>query len=253
VNHFGIDLNHLISLLLCIVVAVSSVPQLIKSFQTRETADISYGFLLFQATEDLLVCLYAGINADTIIVIYARVSSPTQNIANQREVLLDHCRIRGFQVGRIFEDTATGSHTARPGFQELIKYLHRGGYTEAVVVYKLDRLGRSLRDLLAIVDDLKQRNIGFISVSDNIDTTTAHGRLFFHLMASLSEYERDLIRDRCSTGKSQAIANGVKFGRPRKHIDINRVNEMLLAGIPKTKIAKKLNISYRCLTTRLKC
>jgi DNA invertase Pin-like site-specific DNA recombinase len=186
------------------------------------------------------------------VVICARVSSPTQNIANQREILLDHCRIRGFQVDRIFEDTATGSNTARPGFQELIKYLHRGGYAEAVVVYKLDRLGRSLRNLLAIVDDLNQRNIGFISVLDNIDTTTAHGRLFFHLMASLSEYERDLIRDRCSAGKTHAIANGVKFGRPRKHIDIDRVNEMLLAGIPKTKIAKKLNVSYRCLTQRLK-
>jgi DNA invertase Pin-like site-specific DNA recombinase len=185
------------------------------------------------------------------VVIYARVSSPTQNIANQREMLVDYCRIRGFDVDRIFEDTATGSHTARPGFHDLIKYVHRGGYAETVVVYKLDRLGRSLRDLLAIVDDLNQRNIGFISVSDNIDTTTAHGRLFFHLMASLSEYERDLIRDRCSAGKIQAIANGVKFGRPRKHIDINRVNEMLLAGIPKTKIAKKLNISYRCLTSRI--
>jgi DNA invertase Pin-like site-specific DNA recombinase len=94
------------------------------------------------------------------VVIYARVSSTTQNVANQREALLDYCRVREFEVGRIFEDTATGSHTARSGFQELIKYLH-GGYAEAVVVHKLDRLGRSLRDLLAIVDDLNQRNIGF--------------------------------------------------------------------------------------------
>lgn len=184
------------------------------------------------------------------VVIYARISSTTQNVANQREILMDYCRIRGFEVGRIFEDTATGAHTARPGFQDLITYLH-GGYAEAVVVYKLDRLGRSLRDLLAIADDLKQRNIGFISVSDSIDTTTANGRLFFHLMASLSEYERDLIRERCSAGKIHAIANGVKFGRPRIPIDINRVNEMILAGIPKTTIAKKLKISYRALTSRI--
>lgn len=184
------------------------------------------------------------------VVIYARVSSATQDVTNQREALLDYCRIRGFEVGRIFEDTATGSNTVRPGFQELITHLHRG-YAEAVVVHKLDRLGRSLRDLLAIVDNLKQRNIGLISVSDNIDTTTANGRLFFHLMATLSEYERDLIRDRCSAGKIQAIANGVKFGRPRNHIDINRVNDMIIAGIPKTTIAKKLKVSYRCLTTRI--
>jgi DNA invertase Pin-like site-specific DNA recombinase len=70
-------------------------------------------------------------------------------------------------------------------------------------------------------------------------------------MSSLSEYERDLIRDRCSTGRVKAIANGVKFGRPRIHINMDRVNEMILAGIPKTTIAKKLNVSYRFLISRI--
>jgi len=184
------------------------------------------------------------------VVIYSRVSTPGQNTTPQKETVLDYCRVRAFDVVRSFEDTATGANTDRPGFQAMLKFLH-GGYADALVVYKLDRLGRSLRDLLAIVDDLNRLNIGFISFSDNIDTTTPNGRLFFHILASLSEYERDLIRDRCSAGKTRAIANGVKFGRPRKHIDMQKVLLKVLAGVPKTRIAQDLNVSYRCLTTRL--
>jgi DNA invertase Pin-like site-specific DNA recombinase len=184
------------------------------------------------------------------VVIYSRVSTPGQDTTHQKETVLDYCRVRGFDVVRGFEDTATGANTDRPSFQAMLAFL-RGGYADAVVVYKLDRLGRSLRDLLAIVDELNRLNIGFVSFSDNIDTTTSNGRLFFHILASLSEYERDLIRDRCSAGKTRAIANGVRFGRPRKKIDIERVMLKVLNGVPKTRIAQDLKVSYRCLTSRI--
>ena len=127
----------------------------------------------------------------------------------------------------------------------------QGGHAEGVVIQRLDRMGRTVRDLLGITDELQRLNVALISLSDHIDTTTANGRLFFYLMATLSEYERDLMHERLAWGQAQARANGITFGRPRKSIDMDRVISLINLGVPKTHIAKNLHVSTRLLYRRL--
>lgn len=184
------------------------------------------------------------------VVVYTRVSTTGQDLSIQKEKLVDYVKVREFQLIRIFEDKATGSNTDRVGFQQMMDFL-RAGNADAVVVYKLDRMGRSIRDLINIIDELKRINIGFISFTDNIDTTTANGRLFFYIMAALAEFERELISERTEAGKEKARANGVKFGRKKKKVDIDTVMRRLLDGVPKSRIAKDMGMSQRTLTRRI--
>jgi len=184
------------------------------------------------------------------VVVYTRVSTTGQDLSIQKEKLVDYVKVREFKLIRIFEDKATGSNTDRPGFQQMMDFL-RAGNADAVVVYKLDRMGRSIRDLINIIDELKRINIGFISFTDNIDTTTANGRLFFYIMAALAEFERELISERTEAGKEKARANGVKFGRKKKKVDMDTVMRRLLDGVPKSRIAKDMGMSQRTLTRRI--
>jgi DNA invertase Pin-like site-specific DNA recombinase len=184
------------------------------------------------------------------VAIYARVSTPNQDPSGQVTALRDYCRVREFEVVQVFEDVATGATTDRLGFKQLMHLIQRGG-VDAVVVQKLDRLGRSLRDLLGIVDTFRSHNVAFVSVNDSIDTTTNNGRLFFYIIASLAEYERGLIYERCEAGKKRARGEGVKFGRPKKLVDIQKALDMINAGIPKRRIAREFKITpntlYRAL------
>lgn len=184
------------------------------------------------------------------VVIYTRVSTTGQDLSIQKEKLVEYAKVRNFEVIRIFEDKATGSNTDRPGFLQMMDFL-RAGNADAAIVYKLDRLGRSIRDLINIIDELKRIKIGFISFTDNIDTTTANGRLFFYLMAALAEFERELIKERCDAGKAKALSNGVKFGRKKKKVDIETVMRRLIDGVPKSRIAKDMGMSQRTLTRRI--
>jgi DNA invertase Pin-like site-specific DNA recombinase len=183
--------------------------------------------------------------------LYVRVSTPGQDTSRQIETLQKYCQVRGFEVVQMFEDVATGATTERPGFQALMHLIARGG-VDAIIVQKLDRMGRSLRDLLNIVDTLRARNVGFVAVHDSIDTTSNSGRLFFYIAAAFAEYERELIRERCEAGKSRARAEGVRFGRPPIPIDMDAVRTQLAAGTPKRRIARDLKISHTTLYQALK-
>ena len=114
---------------------------------------------------------------------------------------------------RIFRDKASGAKTERPGLQEATEYLREG---DSLVVWRLDRLGRSLRHLIDTVSELEDRGIGFRSLQESIDTTTSGGRLIFHIFGSLAEFERNLIRERTMAGLRAARARGRVGGRPRK-------------------------------------
>lgn len=137
---------------------------------------------------------------------YARVSTEDQNLSLQNDALE--------RVGceRIFEDKESGSKADRPGLLEALGYARSG---DCLVVWRLDRLGRSLPDLLRIVADLEKKGIGFESVTEKIETGTAAGRLVFHVFAALAEFERNIIRERTMAGLSAARARGRKGGRPR--------------------------------------
>lgn len=135
---------------------------------------------------------------------YARVSTQDQDPALQ----LDALRAAG--CARTFEDRASGARADRPGLGQALDYVRDG---DVLVVWKLDRLGRSLPHLLETVAGLERRGVGFRSLTEAIDTTTSSGRLVFHLFGALGQFERDLIRERTRAGLEAAAARGRKGGR----------------------------------------
>ena len=138
---------------------------------------------------------------------YVRVSKQEQNEALQRDALKEaHCE-------KYFSDKMTGAKFERKGLEELLAFMRSG---DTVVVWKLDRLGRSLKDLIETLNFLKDRGVDFISLTEKIDTTTPGGKLIFHLMGALAEFERDLIRERTNAGLAAARVRGRIGGRPRK-------------------------------------
>ena len=136
-----------------------------------------------------------------------RVSKHEQNEALQRDALKE----AGCE--KYFNDVMTGSKFERKGLEQLLAFARSG---DTVIVWKLDRLGRSLKDLIETLNLLKDRGVDFISLTENIDTTTPGGKLIFHLMGALAEFERDLIRERTNAGLAAARARGCVGGRPKK-------------------------------------
>ena len=137
---------------------------------------------------------------------YARVSTSDQKLDLQMDALRDA------GCDRLFTDMISGAKTARPGLEQTLTACRQG---DTLVVWKLDRLGRSLPHLVQTVHDLGQRGVGFQSLQENIDTTSSNGRLVFNLFATLAEFERDVIRERTRAGLTAARARGRKGGRPR--------------------------------------
>ena len=112
----------------------------------------------------------------------------------------------------IFTDKISGAKSERPGLQKALGFLREG---DSLVVWRLDRLGRSLKHLIEVITLLEERNIGFSSLQESIDTTTSGGKLIFHIFGALAEFERNLIRERTKAGLAAARARGRKGGRPR--------------------------------------
>lgn len=184
------------------------------------------------------------------VILYVRVSTRDQDLGLQKDKLSDYCKLRGWEPVRLFEDKASGKDTDRPGFKDMLKAITMGDI-DAIVIYKLDRIGRSLRDLLHILEHLKENGIALVSLTDSIDTTSAQGRLFFNITAAFAEYERELIKDRCDSGKERAREQGVRFGRPPKEIDMRDVMRQILDGIPKSEIARKVKVCRRTLYLKI--
>lgn len=137
---------------------------------------------------------------------YARVSTRDQNL----DLQVDALKAAGCE--RVYQDVASGAKTARPALDELLGQLRAG---DVLVIWKLDRMGRSLKHLVELVGSLMERKVGLLSLNDPIDTTSAQGRLAFNLFASLAEFERELIRERTQAGLSAARARGRVGGRPK--------------------------------------
>jgi DNA invertase Pin-like site-specific DNA recombinase len=137
---------------------------------------------------------------------YARVSTADQTLNLQMDAL------KKAECSRVFTDTVSGTKTEREGLTEALNYVREG---DTLVVWRLDRLGRSLKDLMERLTELHQRKVGFKSLTENIDTTTPGGKLIFHIFGALAEFERDLIRERTSAGLTAARARGKKGGRPK--------------------------------------
>jgi DNA invertase Pin-like site-specific DNA recombinase len=141
-----------------------------------------------------------------MLIGYARVSTSDQTLDLQKDAL------QKTGCDRIFTDTASGAKAERTGLDEAISHLREG---DILVVWRLDRLGRSLKHLIETITALNNRDIGFKSITEAIDTTTSGGKLIFHIFGALAEFERDIIRERTQAGLNAARARGRKGGRPK--------------------------------------
>jgi DNA invertase Pin-like site-specific DNA recombinase len=170
-----------------------------------------------------------------MLIGYARVSTQDQNLDLQFEALTK----TGCQ--KVFDDKVSGSRTAKPGLEKALEMLREG---DTLVVWKLDRLGRSVKNLIDLVSDLQKRNIQFKSPTDSIDTGTTSGRFFFHVMASLAEMERELTIERTRTGLEIARQLCRKGGHKRQMTDstIESARKLLASGAPPKDVAKNLGV-----------
>lgn len=137
---------------------------------------------------------------------YARVSTEEQNL----DLQIDTLKESGCE--KIYTDKASGRKEQRPGLNDMLTYVRPG---DVIVTWKLDRLGRSTKGLIELITDLQNKGVEFKSLKENIDTTTAGGKLIFHVFAALAEFEADIIRERTHAGLAAARARGRKGGRPR--------------------------------------
>lgn len=160
---------------------------------------------------------------------YARVSTTDQNLESQITLLKE----AGCE--KIFEDVISGSKTERKGLKECLEYARTG---DSIVIYKLDRLGRSLKELLTLIDDLKKREITLIILSQNIDTSTSTGKLMLQLFGMIAEFERELIRERTMAGLKSARARGKVGGRKYLLTKDKIENLKLIHSAGKTSIAE---------------
>ena len=179
-----------------------------------------------------------------MLIGYARVSKAdgSQSLDLQRDALIE----AGVAADGIYEDQASGKRDTRPGLDACLKALRKG---DVLVVWKLDRLGRSMRHLIAQVGDLAVRGIGFRSLTENIDTTTPGGMLVFNIFGSLAQFERDLIRERTQAGLRAARERGAQGGRrpvvtPDK---LRKARAHIAAGLTVREAAARLKIGKTAL------
>lgn len=175
--------------------------------------------------------------------LYCRVSTSEQDVGMQLDELRAVARQRGWQVVEEFVDEGvSGTRESRPALDKMIGAA-KLGQLDVVVVWKLDRLARSLSNLLRLLDDLAAVGVGLVSLRDpGVDTTSPQGRLLLQLMGAFSEFERSLIRERVKAGVDRAKRRGAQLGRPRRDLDLERVRGMLAEGRTQREIAMALKV-----------
>lgn len=175
-----------------------------------------------------------------MLIGYARVSTGDQNLDLQKNALIRS------ECEQIFEDMASGKDAKRPGLKRALRRLRSG---DVLVVWKLDRLGRSVRDLITLVSELQGRGVHFRSLTDSIDTSTPAGRFFFHVMSALAEMERELIVERTRAGLAAAREQGRIGGRrPIMTPDvIERAHRMLGNGATRQQVADVVGVGVKTI------
>ena len=175
-----------------------------------------------------------------MLVGYARVSTSEQNLDLQLDAL------KKAECSKIYEDQISGYKDNRPGLSKALEILREG---DTFIIWKLDRLGRTVKGLISLVSQLESRGVHFKSLTDSIDTSTPAGRFFFHVMASLAQMERELIIERTKAGLEAARSQGRIGGRKRIMTDskIKSAKKLLQAGALPHDVAKDLGVSISTL------
>jgi putative DNA-invertase from lambdoid prophage Rac len=182
-------------------------------------------------------------NAIMRAAIYARVSTSDQHNEIQVNELTDYVQRRGWELAGVYQDQMSGAKAQRPGLDALMAdaRLHK---FDAVIVWKLDRFGRSLVNCVSGIQELAAAGIRFIAASQGLDTDAASptSQLLLHILAAVAQFERELIKERVAAGIKNARANGVEFGRPRRIFDRQRAVELRNDGMSYPEIARTLGV-----------
>ena len=193
--------------------------------------------------------IYENIFMEVIrmLVGYMRVSTEEQTTSLQKDALLKY----GIDERNIFADIVSGASKNRDGLNAALEFLKSG---DTLVVWKLDRLGRSLAHLISIITSLKEKNIAFVSLTEGMDTTTASGELFFHIFGALAQFERSLIQQRVKAGLESARLRGKSGGRPKAIDDekLKAIKEALASGMSKAAICITFGVKRSTLIDSLR-
>lgn len=189
------------------------------------------------------------------VAIYARVSTDEQkeSLGEQKKILIEWCKEKKYDIVEVYEDIQSGKDTSRQDYQRMMNDVINNHHSyKTVVILKLDRLSRSLKDLISTVDCLKDHSIGLISKEDTfIDTTTSQGRFIFGVFGALAEFERELIKYRTGIGMKRAQREGKLCHRPRKEINVDKVKKAINDGYTLEEIAKMQGMSFVTLKKRM--
>lgn len=180
---------------------------------------------------------------------YLRVSTRDQDVGMQRHETRDLAERRGWTIHEEYEDKASGASSNRPALVELRAAARRRAF-DVLIVYRTDRVFRSLRELLLVIDELGELGIGFVSVHEPFDTTTSAGRLLLQVVGAFAEFERNVLRERTRSGLELARRKGKTLGRPRAAIDRELVDTMRRRGMKMPAIAKHFGVSVRSIQRR---
>jgi putative DNA-invertase from lambdoid prophage Rac len=178
--------------------------------------------------------------------IYARCSTDLQDPSMQLSELREYAGRRGLQIVGEFVDIASGSQDDRPQLNKVLA-LAKQRKIDTLLVWKTDRLGRSLRHLVNTIGELDAVGVAFVSLKDNLDFSTPAGRLMFNVIGAMAQFERDLIRERVRSGMQNAKRKGVKLGRKRVPVDVAGVLKLRSQGISFAAISKRMGLSVGTL------
>ncbi|MEI6080097.1 MAG: recombinase family protein [bacterium] len=177
------------------------------------------------------------------VAIYVRVSTSEQSTELQLGDLNRYVEARGLDIYKVYEDKATGTNDKRPSLKQLLEDARKRKF-DVVLCWKLDRFFRSLKDLVNTLQYLTDSGVQFVSYKDNIDLSTASGRLMMQILGSFAEFEASLIKERVLAGLKNAKSKGVRLGRPRKQCHVSDILDLRGQGLSIAKISKELNVSH---------
>ena len=186
---------------------------------------------------------------------YVRVSTVKQlqegfSLEAQQEAIERYCKAHGYELIAL-EKESESAVKARPVFNKVFQRVLEDEDVDGLIVAKLDRLGRSVKDLADIAAALREKEKQLISVQDHIDTSSLNGKLLFHILSAIAEYERELLIERTKIGRAIAEKKGVICHRPRKPIDLELLKELKKRGVSHRRMAKLLGVSKSTILRRL--
>lgn len=183
---------------------------------------------------------------------YVRVSTRSQNYDEQVDQIKKYCKFKDYNLVFVYEDKVSGKNTEREGYQTMLSVLETNPQQIGMIAAtKLDRIGRTLVDLINFSMWCKEKKIDLVFTQSNIDTTTPEGRMFFYNMGAFAEYERERIAERTAEGRKRYTNNGGKLGRHEKVVNVDLAKRMIAEGVPKAEVARRLKIDRSTLYKRL--